>query len=642
MTSFEGNRLVRFARRYPLFLILLLGFALRLAFYFELRHSPFFNAPDLDALEYDNAAHEIAAGHFAWSEIPIHGPGYPFFLASIYAVSEGSYAAAYWAQFVLGLLNVYLVYRLGCKIFDRAAATVAAFLVATVWTFIYYEGNLFAVNLILTLDLGTLLFLDYGRRSGQVWPWLVAGALLGLSADTWPTILVFLAGLLVWLLLFTPKPLTRPALKPAGLLLLGAALLIAPVTLQNWRAEHDFVLIQRNGGLNFYIGNNPQADGTPNVRPTGDWDQLLAKPILEAGAQTPSARDRFFVKKVWEFARTQPGPFLRLQLRKLSLLLNARELRATFDPEFFRRQYRTLSWPLPGFAPVLALALLGMILLRNPFPTLLFVSLGCGAASVVATVVSSRYRLPLLPALCLFAGQGAAELGRLVRGREFRRLGWAVLFLAVVDLASHAIAWSRVVPRHSNAEEYYHIGNALMSRRNYYLAEMAYRDALREEPNFSLALTGLAWISWDQGQMERADELFRRALELDPANIPTRSLYADFLRRQGRSDQALAEYQRILKQWPAAAGAYESMGMIYWQRNDLSRARGSFQETVRYEPANAEAHLYLARIAFELGEIEIARQEALAVLRYRPGDVTAHQILEPTPAHGRNPPAPPR
>ena len=639
MNIFEGNRFARFARQYPLFLIILLGFALRLAFYFELRHSPFFNAPDLDALEYDTTARDLAAGQIAWSSIPIHGPGYAFFLALIYALFQGSYAAAYWAQFVLGLLNVYLVYRLGSAIFDRTAGAVAAFLVATVWTFIYFEGMLFNTSLILSLDLGTLLALDYGRRSGKDWPWLLAGALLGLSADTWPAILAFLAGLCVWLLVFTPKPLTRPALKPAGLLLLAAAIFIAPVTFQNWRAGHDFVLIQRNGGLNFYLGNNASADGTPNVRPTGDWDQLLAKPILEAHAQTASAQDRFFVTKVLEFARTQPAEFFRLQLRKLALLFNAREIRATFDPEFFRRQYRTLSLPLPGFALVLALALFGMVLLRNPFPALLFISLGSGAAMIVATVVSSRYRMPILPALCLFAGQGAAELGRLIRGRDFRRLGLAAVFLAAVDLASH---WSRPVPRHTHAEEYYHIGNAFLSRGADYQAEMAYRQALQEEPNYSLALTGLAWLSWDQSREDRAVELFRRALELDPANIPTRFLYAEFLRRDGKLDQALAEYRQIIRQWPADAEAYERIGMIYWQSNDLARARESFRETVRYEPGNAEAHLYLARIALERGERETARQEAEAVLRYRPGDVTARQILEQRSAHELGPTDQPR
>ena len=536
------------------------------------------------------------------------------------------------------MLNVYLVYRLGNRILDRAAAAAAAFLVATVWTFIYFEGLLFAVNLILTLDLGTLLFLDYGRRSGKAWPWLLAGALLGLSADTWPTILVFLTGLLAWLLCFTPKPLTRPALKPAALLLLGAALLIAPVTLQNWRAEHDFVLVQKNGGLNFYLGNNPKADGTPNVRPTGDWDQLVAMPVLEAGARTPSAQDRFFVKKALDFARTRPGDFLRLQLRKLALLVNAREVRATFDPEFFRRQYRTLSLPLPGFALVLALAMLGMVRLRHPFPALLFISLGSGAATLAATVVSSRYRLPLVPVLCLFAGQGAAEIGRLVRGRDFRRLGPALVLPAAMALASH---WSRPVPRHTNAEEYYHIGNAFMSKGNYYPAEMAYRQALQEEPNYSLALTGLAWLSWDQGREDHAEALFRRAVELDPGNVPTRFLYADFLRRQGQLDRALAEYQQILRQWPGSAQTFERIGMIYWQRSDLSRARESFRQTVRYQPKNAEAHLYLARIALEQGERETARQEAEAVLRSRPGDVTARQILEPRPAHEANPSPPP-
>ena len=570
--------------RHPLLLILLLGFLLRLAFFIELRQSPFYSTPDLDALEYDNQARDFAAGKLAWTEIPIHGPGYPLFLALLYTLFRGSYTAVYAAQFSLGLLNAYLVYRLGRRFFDRAAALVAAFFMATLWTTLYFEGLLLATTLMLTLDLLALLALDHARRPGRPWSWLLAGILLGLSAITWPLILAFLGALLLMLLFFPPSPLRRPAFAPAGLLLLGAALPIAPVTWQNWRAEHDFVLIQKNGGMNLYLGNNASADGTPNVRPTGEWDQLLLLPQVEAGITKQSQRDRFFLALVLHFARTQPGRFLQLQARKLALLLNAREIRATFDPEFFRRRYRTLSLPLPGFALILALGLLGMVRARNPFPSLLFFYLAAYAAAVVLTVVSARYRMPLAPVLALFAGHGLVELARLLRERDWRRLAPALVFLGAVDLAGH---WSRLVPKHTNAEEWSHLGNAYYVRRNLYPAELAFRRALEEEPGYSLAMTGLAVISWDQGRRDRALETLRRALLLDPENVPTRFQYAEYLRQQGEWDKALAEYQILLQKWPAQVSAHFFIALTAFEKGDLDSARREAEEVLRLRPENA-------------------------------------------------------
>ena len=622
-------------KQHPVWVCLLAGLLLRAAFFIELRHSPFYHSPSLDPLEYDDWAREIAAGKILWTSIPIHGPGYPFFLAGIYALSGGSYAAVYLVQLALGLLNVFLVWRLGLNCFDRAAAFAAALFAALLWTPVYFEGLLMPPPLLLTLDLAALLGLDFGRRTGRLWPWLAGGIFLGLSAITWPIILVFVVGLFFWLLLFPPKPLTRPAILPALFVLVGAGLCIAPVAYQNVRAGRDFVLVQKNGGLNFYLGNNPDADGTPNVRPTGDWDRLITKPILEAKAYRPSEQDRFFISKVEEFARAEPGRFFHLQARKAALLLNAREVRATFDPEFFRRQYRSLSLPWPGFGLLLPLALLGMILLRPPVPSLLLLYLALNAAALVATVVSARYRMPLVPALALFAGNGLIELGRMARALELRRLALSLLFLLAAGLAVHC---PYPVPRHGNAEEHYHVGNAYYARGNLYAAEVAYRNALAEDPGFSLALGGLAMIAWEQGDHERALALFRRALEVDPDNIPVRARYADRLREAGEGDAALAQYQSILKLWPVDAASHLGAAMIYWQKHDLVAARESLRQAVAYEPDNLEAHLAFARLAGEQGDSLTARREAEAALQLQPDSRAAKEILSQLPDHERREP----
>ena len=82
------------------------------------------------------------------------------------------------------------------------------------------------------------------------------GAMVGVAALGRANVLAWIPFLLAWPLSSRP-----PRWKHGAALLAGAALMILPVTVINWRAERDFVLITANGGLNFYIGNNEAANG---------------------------------------------------------------------------------------------------------------------------------------------------------------------------------------------------------------------------------------------------------------------------------------------------------------------------------------------------------------------------------------------
>ena len=90
----------------------------------------------------------------------------------------------------------------------------------------------------------------------------------GLSAIARPTILPFVAAVGVWIVVTRWRSGgIRAALHEAVLFGVGVALPIAPVTLHNYLADGDLVLVASNGGVNFYIGNNPESDGVTAVVP---------------------------------------------------------------------------------------------------------------------------------------------------------------------------------------------------------------------------------------------------------------------------------------------------------------------------------------------------------------------------------------
>src|SRR5438094_192160 len=79
------------------------------------------------------------------------------------------------------------------------------------------------------------------------------------------------------LLTLVRKGGSRTQLAGALAFAAATALVVSPVTMRNWRATGEFVLISSHGGLNLLIGNGPQADGTftrvMDIQPTitGQW-----------------------------------------------------------------------------------------------------------------------------------------------------------------------------------------------------------------------------------------------------------------------------------------------------------------------------------------------------------------------------------
>ena len=140
---------------------------------------------------------------------------------------------------------------------------------------------------------------------------LAAGALISLAALTRSTWLVLLPLSLAWLAWYHRHARAVMAKTVIGLGLAGLVVL-SPWITYNFRTHGTLLLTSTNGGINFWIGNNPKATGE-YVFPT-EMDQALVTSV----ANWPEVpRDQFFYAKGIEFIRNSPGEFLNLAAHKL-------------------------------------------------------------------------------------------------------------------------------------------------------------------------------------------------------------------------------------------------------------------------------------------------------------------------------------
>ena len=74
-----------------------------------------------------------------------------------------------------------------------------------------------------------------------------------------------------------------PVFRLAALVALGAAVVLAPFAELTRRAAGRPVLIPPSGGINLYLGNNPDFPATLGIRPGLPWEELVARPVAVTG-----------------------------------------------------------------------------------------------------------------------------------------------------------------------------------------------------------------------------------------------------------------------------------------------------------------------------------------------------------------------
>ncbi|MFO7674837.1 MAG: tetratricopeptide repeat protein [bacterium] len=624
------------------------GFLVRLAWLLQARGvDPLFFAPQMDALYHHRWALAIAAGAEFAPGAFFRAPLYPHFLALIYRLLGPDLVVVRLVQAVLGGLSCGLTWLLARRVFAPPAArrkpgsvsTVpggAALAAALAWAFwptaIWFDGELLIPALLVPLLLLALVLTYRSIDTDRHW-WL-PGLVLGAAALARPNVLAFSAVLAGWLVV----KYRRGALRRAGPLAAAVALAILPVAVRNARAG-DPVLIAWQGGTNFYIGNNPESDGTtaivPGTRP--DWwgGYNDVKRIAEAAAGRGlrgSEIDRFWLRQGLGFWRDRPLAALGLTGRKLLLLAsgyevaNNRDIYAAKRRTFINPVLFSTPWLKFPFGLLLPLALAGAWLLRRRAARLapLYLFIAAYGLSFVPFFVTARYRLPLVPALLVVAAAGAAALVR-ARGREF---GVAVAFLGAglvlgnADLAGtgrptetyHELLAEAVGRFESGRfdEASAVIDRALAADSTPELlalrvsvelacgrpaqAETAARALLRLEPDGPAALGSLGNVLAQTGRHAEAESLFRRAVEIDPAAVEAWLNLGNLALAARRTDEARACYERALAVSPAWAPALFHLGLAEYYSGRIDAARECWQQVLRLDPGHAGARRALSEL----------------------------------------------
>jgi tetratricopeptide (TPR) repeat protein len=567
----------------------------------------------MDPLYHDVWAQNIAGGNWIGSSIFFRAPLYPYFLALVYKIFGHGYFIPRLIQHVVGSFSCILVYLLARKIYNRTTAIIASLIASTYGILIYFESELLLDSFLVFFDALLILYLLNTRDNPKRYRWLIGGMILGLSAITRPNILFCIPFIWIWIYLsFKGRVRMKTLLGYGAIFLLGIILLVAPVTLRNYIVGKDLVLIASQGGINFYLGNNPRADGMSAIFYGADWQyrdfQFTAQ--KETGKTLkPSEISNFYYKKGVNFILGQPAKSLKLLLKKLYIFWNKFEVSNNQDIYFFRR-YSSLIRILPlGFWIIGPLALTGILISfrekRRIFLPFIFVI--SYMATAVLFFVTARFRLPVLTFLIIFSAFAIYWLVERLRQRELRSLfRFSAFFIPFFILTNSNIYHLSV---ENFASSYFSLGNVYLKKGNFERALEEYNKALEKEPYPGRVYLNKGIIYFRLGDYQRAEQEFLKELEVDPMDERSYNNLSVLYRLQGKPDQAIENAQRAIQVKPYYPEAYINLALAYKENGDLEKAKEILDQGMGNIPDFLYANFVRASFYQSEGKLDSALSE---------------------------------
>jgi tetratricopeptide (TPR) repeat protein len=328
--------------------------------------------------------------------------------------------------------------------------------------------------------------------------------------------------------------------------LAGVAVVLTPVAVRNAYVGGGFYVTTSQAGPNFYIGNNPRADGTYQSlrygRGAPEYERQDATELAEHAlgrTLTPAEVSSFWSGRAFDFIASQPIAWLELTMRKVALLVNAAEVVDTESQESHA------EWSLPlrllgvigHFGLLVPLACFGIVATWSSRSRLwlLYAMTAAYAVSVVAFYVFARYRFPLVPFLMLFAAAGLVALPDVVRTRAVPGGMKAAAAIAVTAVIAN---WPILSKSLMIAITETNLAVALQAKGQPREAVNHYQRAIAIQPDYAPAYNNLGVAERASGDVDKAIDAYRRAVAMKPGYPDAHYNLANTLVDQGRQQRS--------------------------------------------------------------------------------------------------------
>ena len=243
--------------------------------------------------------------------------------------------------------------------------------------------------------------------------------------------------------------------------------------------------------------------------------------------------DRYFWNKGVSYIKNNPIAWLKLELKKIILLLNPKETFTIYDIYLERSKYLPYLFLFPlGWGILLPLSLLGILdiifVKKQSIKTILpFIIVGIILISMLLIFyVLDRYRLLLLPVVVGFAAHGAIALFTWWRKKH--------ITLAVVGsgVLLVGISASAMIQKPTASGAWSNLGSILVRLESFSEAEDALHKALKTDPTNPIVINNMIAALLYQDKVEEALP-FIETLNSYPQFAQKAAQYRQFIAEKG-------------------------------------------------------------------------------------------------------------
>lgn len=569
----------------------------------RLTNSPSLFPAHRDMHFYNDWALRILRGdwtdHLAFYGLPL----YPYLLAGIYKIFG-------YNPFMPGLLQAGLdggtaviICHLAIRILESGRATNAPTLAGAV---LRYRGEIIGVIAglgwglfmpaqaysIILMPSAWLVFVFWllvwqivarRRAPGLIWMLLI-GVVVGVTAMGIATILFIIPLLLAAVFLKWEIPSKGARVMAACAIVAGTMMGTLPAFAHNYFVARDPVFISAHSGINFWIGNNPWANGYPRFPPGlhAGQEAMLQDSIsgAEAAAGHPLKRSEvsaYWSGKARNYIAHNFGAWLRLLGLKVVNFWNAFRYDDLSVITTLREEGVIFSGLSFGLVSALAIPGLSLAYFRFPLSRWVAAAIGLHMISLLVVFVTERYRLAAVPGLLVFAAFGLWEFWESCVMGRYRR---AVVYVALVVLAILFVSQPKREP-------------SLWALDSYN--------------------TGLQAL--DLGHLDVAQRKFDFAYAYVPDNAELNFALGNLRLARGDRDAAKSYYFTTLRLDPRHKGSYNNLGVVALEENRGQLAIDFFAKALQQNPRDAKTHYLLAQSHLSIGDLKGARSEIEQALK---------------------------
>jgi len=126
-----------------------------------------------------------------------------------------------------------------------------------------------------------------------------------------------------------------------------------------------------------------------------------------------------------------------------------------------------------------------------------------------------------------------------------------------------------------------------------------------------------------QGRGDEALAEFNTAIKLDPTFVSAHNNLGRLLAQRGKTSEAIAEFERVLRVDPAHVQAHYNLGALYGDAGDFARAAEHFARARAASPEDQQLALAFLNVAYRAGKTQDAEAAADLVERAASSDPRA-------------------